>query len=228
MLQFIVVGGVLSIQRISYSSSSSSSPSGGVIRLSISRMAPSCLVWKIPSTESAVKDWRNESFSHFRIEKSLSTDVVFAKDVARPPQNDRRWTKGLASRSPQASLNIVWCVWPLMLAWRDAELRHIVTRARCSSSMRSTRSWPHAAINILRRGSRTSSMNLLVRILISCWGNTGGASSAAALLRKSPRPVRWTGRRPGVTRTGRFRATSRAGRSYRGTGTSPSPRCPGP
>jgi len=204
MLQFIVVGGALSIQRIS--SSSSSSPSGGVIRPSISRMAPSCLVWKIPSTESVVKDWRNESFSHFRIKKSLSTDVVFAKDVARPPQNDRRWTKGLASRSPQASLNIVWCVWPLMLAWRDAELRHIATRARCLSSMRSTRSWPHAAINISRRGSRTSSMNLLVRILISYWGNTGGASSATALLRKSRSAC--TMDRP-ETRCNAYRAISR-------------------
>jgi hypothetical protein len=41
-------------------------------------------------TDNVVKDWRNESFSHFRIEKLLSIDVVFAKVVARPPQNDRR------------------------------------------------------------------------------------------------------------------------------------------
>jgi hypothetical protein len=36
---------------------------------------------------------RYASFSHLRIEKSLSTDVVFAKADARPPQNARRWCR---------------------------------------------------------------------------------------------------------------------------------------
>jgi hypothetical protein len=49
---------------------------------------------------------RYASFSHLRIEKSLSTDVVFAKVDAKPPQNARRWCRaGWAGRSFQATLN---------------------------------------------------------------------------------------------------------------------------
>ncbi len=47
------------------------------------------LVANMPSSARLVNNFRFEFFSHFRMEKSDSTEVVFMNDVAR--QDEKQW-----------------------------------------------------------------------------------------------------------------------------------------
>ncbi len=88
-----------------------------------------CLHWSIPSNVQSVIDERLSSFSHFKMEKSDSTDVVFGKAVASPPQNWRNQLKGTSIfQIARASLPLVWdlyvltltaiMLWPSWCVWK--------------------------------------------------------------------------------------------------------------
>jgi hypothetical protein len=49
-----------------------------------------CFDWNTPSSDRCIKEVRNSSISHLRMEKSFSNDVVLANTVAKPPKNARR------------------------------------------------------------------------------------------------------------------------------------------
>ncbi len=72
-------------------------------------MSARCLAWNTPSSDRCIKQVRFSSISHFKIEKSLSTDVVLANTVARPPQNDRKWPNRPGAQSQASSNASQWC-----------------------------------------------------------------------------------------------------------------------
>ena len=83
-----------------------------------------CFDWKTPSRAKFVIAERFESFSHFRTEKSDSIDVVFAKAVANPPANNRRYLS-CPRISSQASLNFVdgLCLLIVLLSQDSGQLK---------------------------------------------------------------------------------------------------------
>ena len=62
-----------------------------------------CFVWKMPSSERCIKHVRFGFISHFKMEKSDSTDDVFANAVFRPPQNARKQWNRPPREMPHAS-----------------------------------------------------------------------------------------------------------------------------
>ncbi|CAM6022646.1 unnamed protein product [Sphagnum balticum] len=68
-----------------------------------------CLVWKMPSNDKCIRQVRNSSISHLKMEKSDSTAVVLAKAVANLPRKVRKCsTRACCGTVSQASLKVVY------------------------------------------------------------------------------------------------------------------------
>jgi len=93
-----------------------------------------CLHWNIPSNVKSVIDERLSSFSHFKMEKFDSTDVVFGKAVASPPQNWCNRLKGTPILS-HTSLKDTVCLYELMICLMCWSLLYCLIRSRCSTSI---------------------------------------------------------------------------------------------
>ncbi len=100
-------------------------------------MVRRCFAWKIPSNDRCMSAVRLSSISHFKMEKLDSTDVVFARIVTSPPQNERKCSNWPSTQS-HASLNVVMSLCLSIMPRRTMSEAYNFKSSRCSISICST------------------------------------------------------------------------------------------
>lgn len=112
---------------------------------------PICFTSKINYSERSVIDDRLGYNSHFKIEKSDYSDVLFGREVASSPQNFSSCVCGIP-RLSDSSLNCVVCLYKSMTLLMCHSLLYRLTSSRCCTSNFSNSS----SSNLLSRNGRYS------------------------------------------------------------------------